>query len=116
MHILVIEDDLAVSHSIQLMLGSIASTVHMTDLGEEGVELAKLNAYDIIFLDLNLPDRSGYEVLQFLRTADVNTPVPGSLLEPFSRHPALKASLSEPEGTPNTARDRVPINKTSSRQ
>src|SRR3954470_3081816 len=63
MHILVVEDDLAVSHSIQLMLGSVASTVHMTDLGDEGVELAKLNAYDIIFLDLNLPDRSGYEVL-----------------------------------------------------
>src|SRR4051794_27194022 len=41
---------------------------------------------------------------------------PGSLLEPFSRHPALKPSRSEPEGTPNTPRDRVPINKTSSRQ
>src|SRR3954453_16064556 len=75
MHILVVEDDRAVSHCIQLMLGSVASTVHMTDLGEEGVELAKLNAYDIIFLDLNLPDRSGYEVLQFLRTANVNTPI-----------------------------------------
>jgi len=75
MHILVVEDDRAVSHSIQLMLGSVASTVHTTDLGEEGVELAKLNTYDIIFLDLNLPDRSGYEVLQSLRTADVNTPV-----------------------------------------
>ena len=75
MHILVVEDDLAVSHSIELMLGSVASTVRTTDLGEEGVELAKLNAYDIIFLDLNLPDRSGYEVLQSLRTAGVNTPV-----------------------------------------
>src|SRR3954454_1459896 len=75
MHILVIEDDLAVSHSIQLMLGSAASTVHMTDRGEEGVELAKLNAYDIMFLDLNLPDLSGYEVLQSLRTANVNSPV-----------------------------------------
>ena len=75
MHILVVEDDLAVSHSIQLMLRSENCTVHMTDLGEEGVELAKLNAYDIIFLDLNLPDMSGYEVLQSLRTANVNTPI-----------------------------------------
>src|SRR3954464_6854494 len=75
MHILVVEDDLAVSQSIQLMLGSTASTVHMTDLGEEGLELAKLNAYDIIFLDLNLPDLSGYEVLQSLRTAKVNPPI-----------------------------------------
>ena len=75
MHILVVEDDPAVSHSIQLMLRSENCTVHTTDLGEEGVELAKLNAYDIIFLDLNLPDLSGYEVLQSLRTANVNTPI-----------------------------------------
>jgi two-component system cell cycle response regulator CtrA len=75
MHILVVEDDPAVSHSIELMLRSENCTVHTTDLGEEGVELAKLNAYDIIFLDLNLPDLSGYEVLQSLRTAKVNTPI-----------------------------------------
>src|SRR5215204_2763628 len=75
MRILVVEDDPAVSHSIELMLRSETCTIHTTDLGEEGVDLAKLNAYDIIFLDLNLPDLSGYEVLQSLRTANVNTPV-----------------------------------------
>src|SRR3954462_2637889 len=75
MRILVVEDDPAVSNSIELMLRSENCTVHTTDLGEEGVELAKLNAYDIIFLDLNLPDLSGYEVLQSLRTANVNTPI-----------------------------------------
>src|SRR5215210_3288939 len=75
MRILVVEDDPAVSHSIELMLRSETCTVHTTDLGEESVALAKLNAYDIIFLDLNLPDMSGYEVLQCLRTAKVNTPI-----------------------------------------
>src|SRR5215211_5379553 len=75
MHILVVEDDLAVSLSIELMLRSENCTVHTTYLGEEGIELAKLNAYDIIFLDLNLPDLSGYEVLRALRVANVNTPV-----------------------------------------
>src|SRR5215204_348185 len=75
MRILVVEDDPAVSHSIELMLRSETCTIHTTDLGEEGVDLAKLNAYDIIFLDLNLPDLSGYEVLRALRTANVNTPV-----------------------------------------
>ncbi len=75
MHILVVEDDPAVSHSIELMLRSENCTVHTTDLGEEGLELAKLNAYDIIFLDLNLPDLSGYEALHPLRAANVNTPV-----------------------------------------
>ena len=75
MRILVIEDDPAVSHSLALMLRSETCSIHTTDLGEEGVDLAKLNAYDIMFLDLNLPDLSGYEVLQSLRTANVNTPV-----------------------------------------
>jgi two-component system, cell cycle response regulator CtrA len=75
MHILVVEDDPAVSHSIELMLRSENCTVHTTDLGEEGVELAKLHAYDIIFLDLNLPDMSGYEVLRSLRIAKVKTPI-----------------------------------------
>jgi DNA-binding response OmpR family regulator len=49
MHILVVEDDLEVSHSIQLMLGSVAPTVHTTDLGEEGVELAKLNPIENVY-------------------------------------------------------------------
>src|SRR5215213_8921847 len=75
MRILVVEDDPEISHSLALMLRSDTCIIDTTDLGEEGVELAKLNAYDIIFLDLNLPDLSGYEVLQSLRTAKVNTPV-----------------------------------------
>ena len=75
MHILVVEDDLAVSHSIQLMLGQRTAPSTRRTSAKKGVELAKLNAYDIIFLDLNLPDLSGYEVLQSLRTANVNTPI-----------------------------------------
>jgi two-component system, cell cycle response regulator CtrA len=49
MHILVVEDDPAVSHSIELMLRSENCTVHTTDLGEEGLELAKLNAYENVY-------------------------------------------------------------------
>jgi two-component system, cell cycle response regulator CtrA len=75
MRILVIEDDMAVAHSLALMLRSDTCTVDTTDLGEDGIELAKLNDYAIILLDLNLPDRSGYDVLRALRAAGVNTPV-----------------------------------------
>src|SRR5829696_962685 len=75
MRILVVEHDPAVSHSLALMLRSDTCIIDTTDHGGEGVELAKLNAYDIILLDLNLPDLSGYKVLQSLRTANVNTPV-----------------------------------------
>jgi DNA-binding response OmpR family regulator len=49
--------------------------VYTTDLGEEGVELGKLYDYDVILLDLNLPDMSGYEVPKTLRINKVSTPV-----------------------------------------
>ena len=75
MRILVVEDDPAVSHTLALILGSDTCVVDTTDLGEDGIELAKLNDYTIILLDLNLPDRSGYDVLRALRAAGVNTPV-----------------------------------------
>jgi two-component system, cell cycle response regulator CtrA len=75
MPILLVEDDSAVSHSIALMLRSDAFAVEITDLGEDAIELAKYSDYDLILLDLNLPDLSGYEVLRLLRVARVNTPV-----------------------------------------
>ncbi len=57
------------------MLKSEGFNVYTTDLGEEGVDLGKLYDYDIILLDLNLPDMSGYEVLKTLRTGKVGTPI-----------------------------------------
>src|SRR3954470_12143058 len=75
MRILLVEDDPAVSHGIALMLRSDAVIIDMTDLGEDAIELAKYSDYDLILLDLNLPDLSGYEVLRALRVARVNTPV-----------------------------------------
>ena len=75
MRVLVIEDDVAVASSIELMLKSENFNVYTTDLGEEGIDLGKLYDYDIILLDLNLPDMSGYEVLRGLRVAKVKTPI-----------------------------------------
>jgi two-component system cell cycle response regulator CtrA len=49
--------------------------VYKTDLGEEGIDLAKVYDYDIVLLDLNLPDMSGYDVLRSLRSAKVKTPI-----------------------------------------
>src|SRR5215210_2908076 len=61
MRVLLIEDDSATAQSIELMLKSESFNVYTTDLGEEGVDLGKLYDYDIILLDLNLPDMSGFE-------------------------------------------------------
>jgi len=75
MRVLLIEDDTGTAQSIELMLKVQDIYVYRTDLGEEGVDLGKIYDYDIILLDLNLPDMSGYEVLRSLRAAKVFTPV-----------------------------------------
>ena len=73
--VLLIEDEQTTAKSIELMLGTEGFNVYTTDLGEEGLDLGKLYDYDIILLDLNLPDMHGYDVLKKLRTAKVTTPV-----------------------------------------
>ena len=75
MRILLIEDDPATSKSIELMLGHANFNVYTTDLGEEGINLAKLYDYDLILLDLVLPDINGHDVLRQLRVARIDTPI-----------------------------------------
>ena len=75
MRVLLIEDDSPTAQSIELMLKSENLNVYTTDLGEEGVDLGKIYDYDIILLDLNLPDMSGFEVLRSLRVSKVKSPI-----------------------------------------
>jgi len=75
MRILLVEDDPTTSRSIEMMLTHANLNVYCTDMGEDGVDLAKLYDYDLILLDLNLPDMSGHEVLRQLRQARVTTPI-----------------------------------------
>jgi two-component system cell cycle response regulator CtrA len=75
MRILLVEDDPTTSRSIELMLTHANLNVYCTDLGEDGIDLAKLYDYDLILLDLNLPDMSGHEVLRQLRLAKIETPI-----------------------------------------
>jgi two-component system cell cycle response regulator CtrA len=75
MRILLVEDDATTSAIIELVLRKEDFIVDTTDLGEDGLEIGKLYDYDIIILDLMLPDIDGYEVLRRLRAARVRTPV-----------------------------------------
>lgn len=75
MRILLVEDDPTTSKSIELMLQNANFNVYATDMGEEGIDLAKLYDYNLILLDLNLPDMDGHEVLRQLRNAKVRTPI-----------------------------------------
>ena len=75
MRILLVEDDPSTSRSIELMLTHANLNVYATDSGEEGIDLGKLYDYDLVLLDLDLPDMNGHEVLRQLRLARVDTPI-----------------------------------------
>jgi len=75
MRVLLVEDDPTTQQSVTMMLESASMVVDATDLGEDGLDLGKLYDYDIIVLDLMLPDMDGIDVLRRLRDARVKTPV-----------------------------------------
>ena len=75
MRVLLVEDDSSTAKSIEMMLKSEGYICDCTDLGEDGLEIGKIYDYDLIVLDLMLPDIDGYEVLRRLRAAKVKTPI-----------------------------------------
>ena len=75
MRVLLIEDNSHMARSIELTLRSEGLYVYTTDLGEEGLDLGKMYDYDIVILDLQLPDMSGFEVLKALRVAKMRAPI-----------------------------------------
>ena len=75
MRVLVVEDDVVTAARIEIVLQGEDFICDLAHRGEVGVQYGKLHAYDIILLDLMLPDMHGYDVLQQLREAGINTPV-----------------------------------------
>jgi DNA-binding response OmpR family regulator len=75
MRVLCVEDDLNTAKGVELMCRMAGHSCDVTDLGEQAIELARQNAYDIIVLDMMLPDIDGYQVIGRLRTAGVHTPI-----------------------------------------
>ena len=75
MHVLLIEDNKAVAEMIKLLLAGKGFNIAVADCGEDGIDLAKRYNYDIIILDLQLPDISGLQVLRTLRSGAIAIPV-----------------------------------------
>ncbi|OSB09701.1 DNA-binding response regulator [Paraclostridium bifermentans] len=75
MRLLVIEDNIDLSNSMKKGLENMNFKVDISNTGEEGEEKASINEYDVILLDLNLPDTDGIEVLKYLRKKSIDTPI-----------------------------------------
>ena len=75
MRVLLIEDDSSTARSIELALAAEGIICDTAEVGEEGVEIGRIYDYDIILLDLMLPDIDGYQVLLRLRSAKIKTPI-----------------------------------------
>lgn len=75
MRILLIEDDSTTAKNLEILLKSEGFICDITDLGEDGLEIGKLYEYDLIVLDLLLPDMDGFEVVKRLRAAQIKTPI-----------------------------------------
>ena len=75
MNVLLVEDDPSIVRAVELMLQASGIHMHATDLGEEVCDLNRHHDFDIILLDLNLPDIHGFQVLKALRLARSKTPV-----------------------------------------
>ena len=75
MRALLVEDDITASRGIALMLKSGGAVVDVADTGEEALELVRHYDYDIVVLDLMLPDMDGYDVVRRMRAGRIDTPV-----------------------------------------
>src|SRR3984957_17203972 len=73
MRVLLVEDDLIAARGITLMLKAAGAIVDQTDSGEEALELLRHYEYDIVLLDLALPDIEGFEVVRRMRIARNDT-------------------------------------------
>jgi len=75
MDVMVIEDEPVAARAVENILTVEGFNVHSTDLGEEGLYHCQIHKYDLILLDLDLPDMHGSDVLKELRAAKVDAPI-----------------------------------------
>ncbi|MGH7120986.1 MAG: response regulator transcription factor CtrA [Acetobacteraceae bacterium] len=92
MRVLLVEDDATVASGMSLMMRSAGFAIDQAETGEEGIELTKHYDYDVVILDLMLPDIEGYEVVRRMRAARIDTPV--VILSGLSRPQAKVKGLS----------------------
>ncbi|EAZ80840.2 alkaline phosphatase synthesis transcriptional regulatory protein PhoP [Algoriphagus machipongonensis] len=73
--VLVVEDDPNISHLIQIHLNDLGYQIQVCNHGREGFEIANSNPFDLIILDIMLPEMDGIAICQKLRALDNFTPI-----------------------------------------
>lgn len=85
MHVLFVDDDELVSQSVEEALRRAGHSCEIAELGSEAIALAKANTYDIVVLDIGLPDMDGYHVIRRLKLEGIRVPI------------LLQSGLSDPD-------------------
>ncbi|MDC4206858.1 MAG: heavy metal response regulator transcription factor [Candidatus Manganitrophus sp.] len=75
MHILIVEDDSKTAVYLHKGLTENSFVVDLSDKGEDGLHLARTGEYDLIILDVMLPERDGWSILSQIRQSGKQTPV-----------------------------------------
>lgn len=75
MRILIVEDDDSTRRALEVMLARARLHFESVSLGEDGIAHARIYDFDLILLDLTLPDTDGHYIIRHLRMARVRTPV-----------------------------------------
>ena len=73
--LLLVEDDRTLSDALSRALELSGFTVYVTGYGEDALDLSRAYRFDVVVLDLSLPDMPGQQVLQQLHQARPDTPV-----------------------------------------
>lgn len=95
MRVLLVEDDLTTARGISLMLKANGAVVDHADRGEEGLEMARHYDYDVVVLELMLPDMDGYELVRRMRARGLAVPALAltAFTRPEDRDHALQAGF-----------------------
>lgn len=75
MRVLLIEDEPHTARAIELALASEGIICDTAELGEDGIQIGSIYDYDLVIVDLCLPDINGFEVVLRFRSAKVKVPI-----------------------------------------